>query len=343
MLFKGINCVLILGFCAQFLPKVWLQHTQLFSSAFILFIQALVVILPLNQLNNMKKALFVFAIALLAIGCNQEEIDNLTAENQRLDDERNEADSLLAVSMEYFNRIHGNLQAIKEKEGIISLSAQENIEFQKTQEEEILEDITMINDLMVNNKNRIAELEKELSRVQNQLNKKGKQYAMALKQIEELKGLIANYETMIEQKEMQIVALKQKLVEKDIEIERLNVVSTEQSETISTQVAALNQAFYAVGSKKELKDNNIVSNEGGVLGIGAGKKLSDDFNRSYFTEIDITKTKEIPLFAKKAKLVTSHPVDSYEFSGEDGAADKLIIKDPKMFWSASKYLVVVVM
>ena len=64
-------------------------------------------------------------------------------------------------------------------------------------------------------------------------------------------------------------------------------------------------------------------------------------NKKYFTQVDITTTNEINLAATKAKVVTNHPSSSYEIKGEK-TADRIIIKDPEAFWSASKYLVVIV-
>jgi hypothetical protein len=43
--------------------------------------------------------------------------------------------------------------------------------------------------------------------------------------------------------------------------------------------------------------------------------------------------------AKKAKLITVHPVESYHISGKK-SADTLFIDNSADFWKASKYLVV---
>lgn len=290
----------------------------------------------------MKKIALVLLVSVIAMACNQEEIDQLTAENSQLSKDYNEKDSLYAEALEYFNQIHTDLQAIKEKEGKISLTTEENVEFGKSQEEQILDDILTINDLMDSNRKRIEDLEKKLGRLQNKLNKKDKEYALALKQIEELQALIVNYTEMIAEREQQIVELKQRLVDKDMEIDQLNQVSEAKSATIAQQTDELNTAYYVFGSKKELKEKNVITKEGGILGLGGSKKMMDDFNAEYFTRIDITKTKEIPLFAKKAEVITTHPSGSYEIQGEDGSAEKLIITDADKFWSASKYLVVVV-
>lgn len=55
-----------------------------------------------------------------------------------------------------------------------------------------------------------------------------------------------------------------------------------------------------------------------------------------FTRIDVVRTTEILLGAKKAKLATSHPEGSYRLEG----GNKLVVLDANAFWSISKYLVV---
>ena len=43
----------------------------------------------------------------------------------------------------------------------------------------------------------------------------------------------------------------------------------------------------------------------------------NEFNKDYFTEIDIRKDKEIKLYSKRATLLTTHPAGSYELAKDD--------------------------
>ncbi len=90
-----------------------------------------------------------------------------------------------------------------------------------------------------------------------------------------------------------------------------------------------------------MKKHGVISSKGGFIGLGRTQKLTDNFNKEKFTEVDTRNFKSLPLFAKKVKLVTSHPSSSYYFAG-DSKIDSLIIKDTKAFWSVSKYLVILV-
>ena len=82
---------------------------------------------------------------------------------------------------------------------------------------------------------------------------------------------------------------------------------------------------------KELKEQNI---------IDGGKVLSSNFNKNYFTKIDIRKDKEIKLYSKSAKLLTAHPASSYTLTRDANKQYVLRITNPQIFWSTSKYLVI---
>ena len=56
-----------------------------------------------------------------------------------------------------------------------------------------------------------------------------------------------------------------------------------------------------------------------------------DFNKDYFTQIDIRKDKEIKLYAKEAKLLTTHPEGSYELTSDEKGELTLMIVEPNKF------------
>jgi Txe/YoeB family toxin of Txe-Axe toxin-antitoxin module len=102
----------------------------------------------------------------------------------------------------------------------------------------------------------------------------------------------------------------------------------------------MNTAYFIVGNSKDLRDKNIITKEGGFIGIGQSKQLKPDFNEDYFTRIDIRNKTTIEIPGKKVEVVSTHPPESYSISGE-GDARILTISDYNAFWKSSKYLVVV--
>ena len=104
--------------------------------------------------------------------------------------------------------------------------------------------------------------------------------------------------------------------------------------TVAAQDKELHTAYYVFGTKKELREQRILQ-RGDVL-------KSNDFNKDYFTRIDLRVTKTIRLYSKSAKLVTNHPAGSYSLEKDAQGQYTLRITDPQTFWSVSKYLVITV-
>jgi len=283
----------------------------------------------------MRKLMYVIPILLLFVGCNKKEVEKLKMENQQLVMATNAKDSVINDFFGSFDQIEGNLAEIKTKEGVISQSASQNNEIKQDARQRINDDIQVINGLMEKNKQAIASLKTKL-RSSN----------MKIKKLEEM---LVRYEKQFQEKDIEIEQLKQQLLKLNFTVESLNAsvdtlrnVNRAKEEMISQKVEEMNTAWYAMGTNKELKENKVISKSGGFIGLGRSSKVQQDFNTEYFKKIDITKVTSIPINAKKAKLLTSHPTSSYTLEGTDKKVDRLVITNPKEFWKASKYLIIVI-
>ena len=161
----------------------------------------------------------------------------------------------------------------------------------------------------------------------------------------ELKRTVDNLIKQMEEKDEQLKQLRAELAAKDIHIAELDQTisdlntnmsdlkteSEQKTQTINSQDKQLNTAWFAFGTKKELKAQNI---------LVKGKGLQGNFNKSYFTKIDIRVEKEIKLYSKSAKILTMHPSSSYSLTTDAKDQYVLRITNPDIFWSTSKYLVI---
>ena len=194
------------------------------------------------------------------------------------------------------------------------------------------EDIRFISEKLQSNREQLAKLEKQL---------KNSGYQSA-----QLKKAIKNLTAELEAREKQIETLQSELAAKNIRIAELDEAVSDlnknvdeltaenevKAKTVAAQDKALNTAWYVFGTKSELKDQKILK---------SGDVLKDnDFNKDYFTEIDIRKDKEIKLYSKRAQLLTTHPAGSYEMVKDDKEQITLKITNPNQFWSVSRYLVI---
>jgi hypothetical protein len=242
-------------------------------------------------------------------------------------------DSVISEWMLTFDQIEKDLNIVKEKEHIITLSSSD-VEFSKDKKQQILQDIEYINTLLDQNKKKIASLTAQLK------NSGGA--------IKGLQNKVAELEASMKLRENEISELKVALVEKDFEIGQLNTRMTDQQvaiaqkdEKISNQTYKMNKAFLAYGTYKALKEKGLVSKEGGFLGLGKKESLPEDFADSSFTQINISEMRTIPVNSKVAKLITEHPRSSYEMiRDKDNKIASIEIKDPEQFWKISKYAVV---
>jgi len=286
----------------------------------------------------MKKILFLFVIPVLLSSCIGSGSSDLKKQNDSLYMVTIEKDRQMNDLIGALVEIDDNLQQIKEKENVIALNARSNDNVSPaTMKETINNDIKAIYELMLKNKEKIVELEKKLS-----LDEKNNVY---------LKQLVVRLNKQLKEKTLEIVKLREDLKRKDITIADLNftVEGLELAlDSIHAKALAANRklketteelyrGFYVFGTKKELKEQNIITGDG----LFKKKKvLEGDFDGDYFTRIDIREVDSIPLFRPKAKLLTSHPNGSYSLKKNSEGALMLIIADKDRFWSTSKYLVV---
>ena len=284
----------------------------------------------MKTLKLVVVAAIIAASSLFTISCGSGEkeanplADSLSSVNGELNGQLSEKEVALQEFVNSFNEIQENLNAIKEKEKIVTASSQSGDV--KSKEETIKEDIQAIYDLMAKNKNRIGSLSKKLKNANSK--------------IAGLEQMIASLQAQIDSKDGEISELKAQLESKNIELSNIvmNLENVEAESTAKTE--KLNTVYYAFGTSKELKEKNVITKEGGFIGLGKSTKLKDDFNKDYFTKIDASQVTSINIGAKKVKILTSHPSSSYKLVG-DKTVEKIEILNSEDFWSNSKYLVII--
>jgi septal ring factor EnvC (AmiA/AmiB activator) len=116
------------------------------------------------------------------------------------------------------------------------------------------------------------------------------------------------------------------------ENEKVKKDNQEKEAILANQDAQINTAYYVFGTKKELKERNILSN-GEIL-------TKSNFDKNYFTKIDIRNTTTIRLFSKRAEVLSKHPAGSYALLKDSAGDITLKISSPADFWSLTKFLVV---
>lgn len=283
----------------------------------------------------MRKIVSIFAVGLLFLtACDGGKLKQVESENVQLDDSLRVAlsnqDSLLVL----LNDITDGMNQIKDLEKILGSTNDLTAESQ-SRKDQIRNDMYSIQQALQERRERLAELEKKLKSSQGY-------NATLQKTIDNLKAEIATQETTISTLRNDLAAAKIQIADLGTKVDSLSttvasvteekVKAQEETQNVTNE---LNTCYYAIGTKKELKEAKII--ETGFL--RKTKLLQADFQQSYFTKADKRTMTVIPTQSKKAKILTNIPSDSYVIEDE-GDTKVIKVTNPERFWSLSNYLVI---
>ena len=279
----------------------------------------------------MKKTLTILSVALVALmlsSCVEKskkyqqllaEKEAVVLENQNIEKEYNAALGIISD-------VENNLSAFREAEGLMLIKGENN-----TQRDQLNSELIQI-------KEQMAENRAKLDSLSNVLEKSNKDRSY-------LRNTVKKLQAQLEEKEATIVAMQEQLAQKDQEIAGLNTTVSnlnedlskvnaekdEQSRLIAEQITEMNTVYYIGAKKKELKEQGILTSK---------YILRSEVPTEAFTKADKRELTEVVFETKKAKVLSAHPTESYTIVLKDNQS-VLQITNPELFWSVTKYLVVV--
>lgn len=281
----------------------------------------------------MKKVIyFVCLTALVLAGCTQKKAGSSTdySANDSLQQVIAQRDNEINDMMGTLNEITEGFRQINEAENRVSIVKDGEGTNKKQQ---IKENIQFISNTMQRNRELIKKLQQQLRDSRFNGGELKKTIENLTQQLDEKNQQLQQLRTELDSKDIHIAELDETVNNLNTNVSNLKTESEQKSQTISDQDKQLNTAWFVFGTKKELKDQHIL--------VG-GKVLESNFNRNYFTKVDIRVDKEIKLYSKSARVLTMHPSSSYTLSRDANNQYVLRINNPQIFWSTSKYLVVLV-
>ena len=282
----------------------------------------------------MKKLAVLIVCAAMLASCDgfKGGSKDLKAENDSLLIELSQRNAELDEMMGTFNEIQEGFRQINDAESRVDLQRGTITENSASAKQQIASDIEFITKQMEENKAQIAKLQAMLKSSKNNS-------AQLKKAVESLTQELVTKQQRIEELQAELASKNIRIQELDAAVsglsadkESLAAENEAKARTVAEQDKAINAAWFVFGTKSELKSQKILQS-GDVL-------KNADFNKDYFTQIDIRTTKEIKLSSKRAELLTTHPAGSYELVKDDKGQLTLKITNPKEFWSVSKYLVI---
>ncbi|MDR3251640.1 MAG: hypothetical protein LBT42_08275, partial [Tannerella sp.] len=231
----------------------------------------------------MNKVVFFLACTIALSACTQhsKELKQTKFENDslKLQIARNEVEMNEMLSA--LDAIETDLKSIREAEDFVNI--EKDAELTVSKSEQIKSNMSLIIETLRKNKQQLSEL-------QTKLNASGVHSAALQKTIDriskdlsEKSELIVNLQKELVEKDKQLAQLNKHVEDMNTDLKILEGVNQSQTELINEQDQNMNTVFYCFGTKKELKEQNILT--GGGLFTKA-KTLAGDFNEDYFISID---------------------------------------------------------
>lgn len=283
----------------------------------------------------MKKLLFL-AIGLTLItfmGCKEDrKVADVAgfSQNDSLQKIIAQKDNEINDIMETFNQIEAGFKEINEAENRVSLMKDGE---GANRRQQLVENVQFISATMKENRTLIEKLRRQLRESSVKSDNLKKTIENLVAELEEKDSQLQQLRAELDAKNIHIAELDQTISGLNDNVTNLQTESSQKSATIQAQDKQLNTAWFVFGTKKELKEQRIIDGD---------RVLESNFNKSYFTKIDIRVEKEIKLYSKYAKILTMHPSDSYTLEKDANKQYVLRITNPQIFWSTSKYLVILV-
>lgn len=282
------------------------------------------------------RIIIIFSLAFLLHSCSgnlrQEYNTRIDSLQSVINERTNQYDELTS----YLDFVASGLDSINSMENIIYLGKDE-VTGKKLTRKEIRQRIDDLKELVIRQRTRIEELSDSLSFITD-------------KKVAALQTIIANLNAQLEEKENTILQLRGELTNSkqmisglQANVSKLNQEKGALEEHVSMQEVALekqdeiiNEGYYIVGTRKELKAAGVISTNL----LQKSKVNLETSDLSKLQKIDIrTFSNEMKINAKKAVILSHMPEASYSMVQENGQVI-LYIKDAALFWSLSKILVI---
>jgi len=204
--------------------------------------------------------------------------------------------------------------------------------------QQVMANLKSFEEIVNRQRDRIAELEKQLEDNKSASARSMKKIVEAMKaQLAEKDKEIAALKEEISKKDFDISTLNTRVTSLNKDIEGLTTKTKQQEEALVTQSDMMNEAYVLIGTKKELKAAGVLSSSGL---FSKAKLNSADFNASKFKKVDIRNYTTATLNSKKPKVLTPSPSDSYTITDNGNGTSTLTITNPTAFWSVSDFLVI---
>ena len=165
-----------------------------------------------------------------------------------------------------------------------------------------------------------------------------------------LQATIDGLQATLEQQKQAIATMEAELTGAREQVATLTAEKTQLTDTVSALTTRENTVYYVIGTRKELEERGIVTQEGGTRFLiftrtGEVTRPADQLNPADFTAIDrraVTRI-ELPNPDKEYQLVSIQNIAGSNIAPDAKRRIKgvLEITSPEVFWAPSRFLILV--
>lgn len=279
----------------------------------------------MKQILRLSVACLLVAFLFAACGENKDNskafektIDSLKSANQKQETELKDMTSFITTLSEGLNTI-----AVQE-----DMLFSKDAEGKKLSKEQLKSQLAIFSNLLTEQRKRIEQLSDSL---------KARGVSLA-----KMQGLIDNLKRQLDDKDQLIAEFRKSLEQKNYDISELqhrlsraaasNAELAEKAETAEKELAKHTTGYVLIGSEDALK-------EGGYIDRHENALIST-MPKTGFTKVNIYDFKELVIPSRRYEICTEHPKRSFDVDRIDRHSRKLTIENPEMFWSNSRYLII---
>ncbi len=209
------------------------------------------------------------------------------------------------------------LEAEKQEGGVSSTSTESRVD--------LLNQVEKIGNSLEKNRKEIARLEKKVGSLSREHKGLNEMVASLKQQLAEREQTIAMLETDLGDLRNQVAEKSNQVVERDA------IIQAKETE--------LNTVYYITGTRDELEELGIISDEGGFLGLGSTAVLASGVDESLFNPFDMTGDRSITVEGEIEEIIPKRSEEFYQSeNGEESS--NLQILNPDKFWQ-ERYLVII--
>lgn len=274
------------------------------------------------------KIIALLAPVLLLTACQEKGVPQ--AEYDQLLEKYNAQTSELQEMSSLIDEVNGSVELIAKQEGMLFLNTDDD---KAPSKKELLDRFAAFQGLIENQKARIDSLQNLVSSDSRNMNALQKVITSLKEQLAEKQMRIAELEEELKVKNTDIKTLQTKVETVATQLAGEKESASFFEEVAATQDAIINQGYFIVASKKELKDLGLVS------GVFKKKANYANIDKSHFTQVDIREFSEIRI-EDEPKLITDKPESSYSITKNNDGSYTLRITNPSDFWAASPFLII---